>query len=113
MNRKLLRGIVLPLVCLGLVQCSPSTTDTSSAATAFASVRLDPTTGVADSTFGGTGIVVTDISSTLFDFAMALAVQPDNKLVVGGSNGLASQGQVALVRYNEANGALDTTFGTS
>jgi len=113
MKEKLLR-IVLPILCLGLVQCTGNTTDTSSAATAFATVRLNPTTGVADSGFGGTGIVVTQIDPTLFGFAMAAVVQPsDNRLVVGGSNGLGGQGQIALVRYN-TNGTLDTTgFGTN
>jgi uncharacterized delta-60 repeat protein len=111
MKQKLLR-VALPILCLGLVQCSSNTDTTSSAPTAFATVRLNPTTGVADSGFGGTGIVVTQIDPTLFGFAMAAVVQPsDNRLVVGGSNGLAGQGQIALVRYN-TNGTLDTGFGT-
>jgi uncharacterized delta-60 repeat protein len=45
---------------------------------------------------------------------MAVAIQPtDNKIVVGGSDGLGGEGLTALVRYN-ADGTLDTTgFGTN
>jgi uncharacterized delta-60 repeat protein len=43
---------------------------------------------------------------------MAAVVQPsDSRIVVGGSNGLAGAGQIALVRYN-TDGSLDTGFGT-
>ena len=112
MKEKLLR-VALPILCLGLVQCTGSTTDTSSAPTAFATLRLSATNGTGDSTFGaGKTIVTTDIDPTLIDFAMAVAIQADNKIVVGGSNGLAGAGQVALVRYN-ADGSLDTGFGTA
>jgi uncharacterized delta-60 repeat protein len=110
MKEKLLR-VALPILCLGLVQCTSNTGTTSGAPTAFATLRLNPTTGIADSGFGGTGIVVTRIDPTLFGFAMAAVVQPlDSRIVVGGSNGLAGQGQVALVRYN-TDGSLDTGFG--
>jgi uncharacterized delta-60 repeat protein len=113
MKEKLLR-IAVPILCLGLVQCTSNTGTTSGAPTAFATLRLNPTTGIADSGFGGTGIVVTRIDPTLFGFAMAAVVQPlDSRIVVGGSNGLAGQGQVALVRYMP-DGTLDTTgFGTT
>jgi uncharacterized delta-60 repeat protein len=45
---------------------------------------------------------------------MAVAIQPaDNKIVVGGSDGLGGEGLTALVRYN-ADGTLDTAgFGTN
>src|SRR5215467_7417025 len=111
MNRKLLR-IALPVLCMALVQCTQSTTTSSGPPTAFATLRLNATTGVGDSTFGpNKTIVVTDIDTSLIDFALAVAVQPDNKIVVAGSNGLAGQGQIALVRYN-SDGSLDTAFGT-
>jgi len=118
MNRKWLR-IPLPALCLALVQCTSSTTTTSSPPTAFTTARLVVSAppaidGTGDPTFGpNKTIVQTSIDPTLIDFALAVAIQPDNKIVVGGSNGLAGQGQLALVRYN-ADGSLDTlTFGTA
>lgn len=111
MNRKWMR-IALPILCLGLVQCTGSTTTTSGPPTAFTAVRLTAS-GPADNTFGGTGIVVTPTNVALNNFALAVAIQPDNKIVAVGSNGLAGQGQIALVRYNDADGSLDKTgFGT-
>jgi uncharacterized delta-60 repeat protein len=110
MKEKLLR-VVLPILCLGLVQCTSSTTDTSSAPTAFAVLRFT-SSGAPDPSFAN-GAVTTVITPGLFDFAMAAAVQPDNKIVVGGSTGLAGQGTIALVRYI-TNGTLDTAgFGTT
>jgi uncharacterized delta-60 repeat protein len=114
MTRKLLR-IALPVLCMALAQCTASTTTSSGPPTAFATLRLNATTGVGDSTFGpNKTIVVSSIDPTLNDFALAVAIQStDNKLVVAGSNGLAGQGQIALIRYN-ADGSLDTTtFGTT
>src|SRR5262249_11357106 len=111
MNSRLLR-IALPVLCMGLVQCTASTTNSSGPPTAFATLRLNATTGVGDSTFGpNKTIVVTDIDPSLIDFALAVAVQPANKVGVARSNGLAGQGQIALVRYN-SDGSLDTAFGT-
>jgi uncharacterized delta-60 repeat protein len=113
MTRKLLR-IALPVLCMALAQCTASTTTSSGPPTAFATLRLNATTGVGDSTFGpNKTIVVTDIDPSLIDFALAVAIQTiatDNKIVVAGSNGLAGQGQIALVRYN-SDGSIDTTFG--
>jgi uncharacterized delta-60 repeat protein len=114
MNRKWLR-IALPVLCIGLVQCTASTTTSSGPPTALATLRLVATSGVGDNTFGPNknSLVVTDIDSSLSDFALAVAIQTiaaDNKIVAVGSNGLAGQGQVALVRYN-SDGSLDTTFG--
>jgi uncharacterized delta-60 repeat protein len=114
MNRKFLRLVALPILCLGLAQCTSNNTTEDTQATAFAVLRLTAN-GAADTTFGAPkGIVVTDIDPPAFDFAMAVAIQPvDNKIVVGGSDGLGGQGLTALVRYN-ADGTLDTTgFGTN
>lgn len=68
--------------------------------------------GSLDTTFGTGGKVTTPIGS-LVDDARALARQPDGKLVAAGytSNGGLGSGDFALVRYN-ADGSLDTTFGT-
>ena len=113
MNRKWLR-IALPALCLALAQCTASSTTTSGPPTAFATLRLNATNGTGDATFaGGRSIQVTSVDPSLNDFALALAFQPaDNKIVVGGSNGLAGQGQIALIRYN-TDGTLDTTFGAT
>ena len=47
MNRKLLR-IALPIICIGLVQCTASTTTSSGPPTAFVTVRLNATNGTGD-----------------------------------------------------------------
>jgi uncharacterized delta-60 repeat protein len=118
MNRKFLRRMTMPLIaaCLVLADCSSNTTSSPGPTTAFAVMRFvtsGPTAGSLDTTFaGGRGIAITDIDPGLFDFALAAAVQTaDNKILVGGSSGLAGQGVVALVRYN-ADGSLDTAFGS-
>jgi uncharacterized delta-60 repeat protein len=112
MNRKLLERIAVLILGLGLVHCTASTTTTQGPPTAFAMVRL-MANGPADNTFGGTGIVVTDIDPPALDFALSVAIQPDNKIVAAGSDGLGGQGKIALVRYN-TDGTLDKTgFGTA
>ena len=60
--------------------------------------------GSLDSSFGGDGIVTTDLGGS--DTALAAAVQPDGKIVVGGY----SEGRLAIARYR-ADGSLDTSFG--
>jgi len=117
MNRKLLQGTAVAVVCLGLAQCTASTTTTDGPPTAFAVVRMSAD-GVIDTSFGGTGIVVTDVDPPLLDFALAVAIQDsktsvnDNKIVAAGSDGLGGQGKIALVRYNP-DGTLDKAgFGT-
>lgn len=79
----------------------------------FALVRYD-SNGNLDSTFGSNGVVKTDFF-TSNDAAEALAVEPDGKIVLAGytfnPNNVAASNDFALARY-EANGSLDTTFGT-
>ncbi|HUR97813.1 MAG TPA: FG-GAP-like repeat-containing protein, partial [Pyrinomonadaceae bacterium] len=62
--------------------------------------------GELDTTFGGTGIVVTDVNN-LSNEARAMVIQPDGKIIVGGS-GL----DLTMVRYN-TNGSIDPTFGSA
>jgi uncharacterized delta-60 repeat protein len=77
--------------------------------TDFALVRYQ-SDGALDKTFNGTGIVTTDISSR-FDKAYAVAIQPNNKIVVAGVSDFDMYtGDFAMVRYN-SDGSLDTTFG--
>jgi len=115
MNRKSLRRVTLPLIaaCLVLADCSSNNSSSTGPTTAFAVMRFTPA-GVLDTTFaGGRGVAITDIDPGLFDFALAAAVQPlDNKILAGGSSGLAGQGVIALVRYN-TDGSVDGSFGTN
>lgn len=76
----------------------------------FALARYN-TDGSLDASFGNAGIVITSFGSQS-DEAFAIAVQADGKIVLGGHALSATRGlDFALARY-EANGALDTTFGT-
>ncbi len=73
------------------------------------------TDGTLDTSFGpapATGIVTTDINNGNINFANAVAVQFDDKIVVAGhANVTGNTSDISLVRYN-ADGTLDTTtFG--
>ncbi len=70
--------------------------------------------GSVDTTFGNQGKVLTPVGPTDSTGAAArsLALQPDGKLVAAGEvYGGSGGGDIALVRYN-ADGSLDTSFGT-
>ena len=68
--------------------------------------------GVLDTTFGGgDGKLVTDIVTADQDFAYAVAIQADGKIVVAGTSNGSGTNDFALARYTTA-GALDATFGT-
>src|SRR3954469_16422017 len=58
--------------------------------------------GSLDTTFGTGGIVTTSLTSKGSDFATAVLLQPDGKLVAAGTG---------LARFN-SNGTLDTSFGS-
>jgi uncharacterized delta-60 repeat protein len=64
--------------------------------------------GDLDDSFGEGGWVDTDLGS--FEFAHAVALQPDGKIVVAGEGDCEFATCFVLVRYNE-NGSLDSTFG--
>ncbi|WP_020469750.1 tandem-95 repeat protein [Zavarzinella formosa] len=74
-------------------------------------IRLN-SNGTPDGTFGGgDGIVLTDLSPA-DDNGFAIAVQPDGKILVGGSSQVSPTqftGQMLALRY-DANGTLDPTF---
>jgi uncharacterized delta-60 repeat protein len=78
----------------------------------FAVARFNAN-GSLDSTFGPgkNGLVITDIGSASDSSANAVVVQPDGRIVAGGYHSTSASDDFALVRYN-ANGTLDTTFGT-
>jgi uncharacterized delta-60 repeat protein len=66
--------------------------------------------GDLDPTFGGDGIVRTDLSPTE-DHGFAVTIQPDGKIVVAGAKGIGGPNpRFAIVRY-ETDGSLDTAFG--
>ncbi|MBI2219167.1 MAG: hypothetical protein HYU51_17940 [Candidatus Rokubacteria bacterium] len=80
----------------------------------FALARYDAD-GNLDTSFGGTGKVITDIGGFSFgggDAAYSVVIQSDGKIVAAGyGNPLASgNSDFALLRYN-TDGTLDTTFG--
>ena len=67
--------------------------------------------GSLDTSFGTGGKVVTNWGS-LNDYAYAVAVQSDGKIVVGGYANTNGTFDFAMSRYN-SNGMLDTTFGSN
>src|SRR6185369_3777211 len=75
----------------------------------FALARYN-TDGSLDTAFGSGGKVVTSIQSGA-DHVNALVQQPDGKLVAAGTAAVSFLNDFALARYN-ANGTLDTSFGT-
>ncbi len=76
----------------------------------FAVSRYNPN-GSLDTSFDGDGKVTTDFLG-FPDYAEAIVIQPDGKIVVAGIASTSFQSnRFALARYNP-NGSLDTTFGT-
>jgi len=73
----------------------------------FALARYN-SNGPLDTSFNGTGKVITDFFSTI-DYANAAAIQPDGKIVVGGYCIQNSWQDYAMARYN-TDGSLDTAF---
>jgi uncharacterized delta-60 repeat protein len=61
-----------------------------------------------DTSFNGTGIVITDIGDYTAS-AYSLALQPDGKIVVGGMAWLVARYSFVVARYN-TDGSLDTSF---
>ncbi|MFN6462359.1 MAG: DUF4347 domain-containing protein [Nostoc sp. DedVER02] len=70
----------------------------------FALVRYN-TDGSLDTTFSSDGKVTTGFGLLTTDIGYSLAVQPDGKILVAGTDGT----DFALARYN-SDGSLDTTF---
>lgn len=77
----------------------------------FAVVRLNQN-GTLDNSFGDHGIVRTTVLSAVNadNQALAISLQRDNKILVGGTVYDFAIGGMALVRYN-TDGTLDSTFG--
>jgi uncharacterized delta-60 repeat protein len=64
--------------------------------------------GRLDSSFGSGGKIATDVTANN-DFAYALALQPDGKIVVVGQCGSSTFGNFCVARYH-SHGALDNSF---
>jgi uncharacterized delta-60 repeat protein/uncharacterized repeat protein (TIGR01451 family) len=75
----------------------------------FLLLRLN-SNGSLDTLFGIGGKVTTDFSGS-GDSAGAIALQPDGRIVLGGSSNNLLFSSFALARY-DANGSPDTTFGS-
>ena len=73
-------------------------------------VRLNPD-GSLDETFGVQGIQRTNFFPGSSDLGTAVAVLPDDKIIVAGSTGRPAFGrQIALACYT-VDGSLDSSFG--
>lgn len=77
----------------------------------FACLRL-LSDGTLDTTFGTAGKASFPMGSNVADYAYAVHIQSDDKIIVAGSTSVGGWLDIALARL-EANGALDATFGTS
>jgi uncharacterized delta-60 repeat protein len=74
----------------------------------FALMRLNAS-GSPDGSFGSNGLVTTGFT-TQADFARAVAIQADGRIVVAGQSSNRSNPDFAVARY-AASGALDASFG--
>ena len=76
--------------------------------------RFDGADGSPDADFGSGGIVTTDLGGA--DVAFGLAIQPDGQIIAAGASFEAVAGNefdIALARFNAADGSLDATFGAN
>jgi uncharacterized delta-60 repeat protein len=107
----------------GKIVVAGSSYDNTSSKYNFALVRYNTdgsldTSGTLGIGFGTTGIVTTSIGTVIptilgsgWDYAYALGIQSDKKILAAGSSNNGSNYDFALVRYN-TDGSLDTGFGT-
>jgi uncharacterized delta-60 repeat protein len=82
--------------------------DAGGAGDNFALARYNAN-GSLDTSFGTGGLVTTNFSGE--DEAFAVILQPDGKIIAAGRSNALGANDFALARYN-ANGSLDTSFGT-
>jgi hypothetical protein len=67
----------------------------------FALVRLEPD-GSPDPTFGTNGVVTTDFGVGGSEEILAIAIQPDGRIVAVGSSSSSAGRRFAVARYNVA-----------
>lgn len=77
----------------------------------FAIVRYKEN-GVLDSSFGGTGIVTSDLEKPGDDLGASLAMQADGKILLGGTKNNGDLSDMAIICYN-TNGTVDSSFGVN
>src|SRR5262249_59946804 len=65
--------------------------------------------GSLDTSFSGDGKLTTDFTSSAGEWAFAIAIDPNGKIVVAGYAAVGSGDRFALARYND-DGSLDTSF---
>ena len=75
----------------------------------FALSRFNPD-GTPDNTFGMNGNVIVSINDSSNDYADALAIQNDGKIVVTGKTFSGNSHHLMTIRYN-SDGSMDNTFG--
>src|SRR5438445_152143 len=80
------------------------------AAALFGGARAQAGPGDLDTTFNGTGKVITDFAGAN-DQAASVALQSDGKIIVVGLSDPGGNADFAVVRYN-TDGSLDTTFSS-
>lgn len=74
----------------------------------FAVARYNPD-GSLDISFDGDGKAITPLFGTSQDFAQAVALQPDGKVVLAGYSNNGANNDFAIVRYH-SDGSLDLSF---
>jgi uncharacterized delta-60 repeat protein len=89
------------------------TTDNSWGSYGFFALRYLPD-GTPDSSFGGDGVVTTDLPNNYYGVLQTMALQPGGKILAAGfavgPTFAPGTGLLSLVRYN-SDGSLDTGFG--
>lgn len=90
----------------GKILVAGKTCDAANANCNFALARLNAN-GALDLTFNKTGKQITNLGGS--DFASAIAIQQNGKIVLAGGRDWGGTSYFALARYN-TNGTLDTTF---
>jgi len=64
------------------------------------------------STFNGSGFSIFDITESIDDFGENIALQSNEKIIVGGSCNVSWEWKFCLARFH-TNGTIDDTFGTN
>lgn len=77
----------------------------------FALARIN-SNGNLDTSFGVNGKVVTDLLVSYSTIIRDILIEPDGKIIVSGNYSFEVDSRFCLMRYN-ANGSVDTSFGTN
>ncbi len=99
---------LLAAAVLSVVVASSGTGSASPGNARFALARYKPN-GSLDTGFSGDGKVVTNFSSSSYEWANGVAIDSSGRIVTAGSAYLSGGGRFAVARY-KPNGSLDTGF---